>query len=60
MLNTLWALSGRFEDFMADSTTKTVLRMGRIVVYMGIMCHFMTCFWTLAGRQADKNGDDSW
>ena len=45
---------------MADSTTKTVLRMGRIVVYMGIMCHFMTCFWTLAGRQADKNGDDSW
>jgi len=50
----------RIEDILADQLTKTLMRMLRIVVYMGLLCHFMTCFWVQAGRNSEMAGDDSW
>jgi hypothetical protein len=38
----------RFEDFMADGSTKTLVRMIRIVCVMGIICHFMTVSFFLS------------
>jgi len=45
---------------MQNGNTKTVVRMLRIVTVMGFLCHFMCCFWVLAGRTSDQNGDPSW
>ena len=39
----------QIEDFLADGLTRTCLRMLRIVLLMGLMCHYMACAWTLAG-----------
>ena len=39
----------QIEDFLADGLTRTVLRMLRIVLLMGLVCHYMACGWTLAG-----------
>ena len=50
----------RIEDFLQNGSTKTVLRMLRIVTVMGFLCHFMCCFWVLAGRNSDTNGERSW
>ena len=50
----------RFEDFLAEGLTRTFLRILFIMMLMGMMCHYMSCFWVLAGRQSEKDGQESW
>jgi len=50
----------RIEDFLAEGTTRTSIRILRIMAIMGIVCHFMACVWVAAGRAADEAGKNSW
>ena len=50
----------RFEDLFADRAIKTLLRMLRIVIVMGSICHIMACLWVLVGRLAVMDGHESW
>ena len=48
----------RIEDFLAEGFTRTVIRILRLMVIMGLMCHFMACIWVLVGRIASDHSTE--
>mmetsp|Transcript_29838 Transcript_29838/g.35188 ORF Transcript_29838/g.35188 Transcript_29838/m.35188 type:complete len:811 (-) Transcript_29838:159-2591(-) len=53
-------LVDRIQDFMAHGTTKTCLRMCRIIFTLCFICHVMACLWVMLGRIGAKQGKENW
>ena len=44
-----------FEDFLADPSFRSVIRILRISIGISYTTHLMACFWVLVGRLSDIN-----